>query len=684
MLPIEGSTENRIKKLEVAACGAARFYIYLKNGKQKIRALIDTGAACCIMRKDVYFELCRVQQRSTLLQHKRKLYAVNGEKRQTLGDTEIKLGGIALIPITIVANIRQEMIIGSEVLTMGKAVIDYNTQTLKLFDVQFKLETISKADIAEIKESTGYPLVDTTIEDFQHIFATAEDPIGLCTEGKCTIETNYHSPIRQRPYRMPLAKRYLVEEQIKEMLQAGVIRPSTSPWASPITLVPKKSGNEMRFCVDYRKVNNISNKDSYPLPLIQDIFDSMGGAKIFSTLDLKAGYWQIPMQENDIEKTAFVCEAGLYEFQRMPFGLTSAPSQFQRIMNKILAGYIGKFVFVYLDDIVIYSRSPEEHARHLRLVLRRIENAGLKLNPKKCDFCKKSVELLGYIVSDQGIAPQPEKTEAIVQLPPPIDVKGVRSFLGMTGYYRQCIPEYAKYAAPLVYLTKKHARFQWGSEQQAGFEYLKKALTAEPIMAYPNTNKAYKLYTDACNYAVGAILVQEDDEGIERVIHYIPHQLNDMEQKWATIEKEAYAVIYALQKLRTYLWGSDFTIYTDHKPLKSLFLQEVQNTRIQRWAVLKAEFGADIKYRPGKCHVRADMLSRIQPGHEVATFDTEEYIHPDGFPDYNCYMRIPLEADKLDKHHIEMGQKEEFPAAFQEAVTEEDSHYIISKGLLYS
>ena len=172
---------------------------------------------------------------------------------------------------------------------------------------QFELETISEADIAEIKETTGYPPVDQTIEDFQHIFATAENPIGLCTEGKCTIETNYHPPIRQQPYRMPLAKRYLVEEQIKEMLEAGVIRPSTSLWASPITLVPKKSGNEMRFCVDYRKINAISTKDSYPLPLIQDIFDSMGSAKIFSTLDLKAGYWQIPMRESDVDS---VCMCG--------------------------------------------------------------------------------------------------------------------------------------------------------------------------------------------------------------------------------------------------------------------------------------------------------------------------------------------------------------------------------------
>ena len=644
--------------------------------------MVDTGAACCVIRKDIFTKLCNQQHRSALLKPARKLCSVNDGELKTHGETEIKFEGLPPVNVVVVSDVRQEFILGGDVLQAGKAKINYEDRVMSLFDQVYSFEMDVAAVNSEIKTTSGHFEIDEVLEDVAHVFATEEDPLGLCTEGQCTVDTQNHPPIRQRPYRLPLAKRYLVEEQIKEMLEAGVIQPSSSPWASPITLQPKKNG-KMRFCIDYRKVNKVSIKDSYPLPLIQDIFDQLEGAKIFSTIDLKAGYWQIPMAEEDIEKTAFVCEQGLFEFTRMPFGLTSAPSQFQRIMNKILSGFIGKFVFVYLDDIVIYSQTPEEHAHHLRLVLNRLAEYHLKVNREKCTFCSTEVELLGFIVSEQGIAPNPNKTEAIRKLPIPQDVRAVRSFLGMTGYYRQCIPEYAKHAAPLVKLTKKFARFEWGPEHQKGFEYLKEALVTHPILAYPNTRKPYKLYTDACNYAIGAILVQDDEEGVERVIHYVSHQLNENEQKWATIEKEAYAVVYALKKLKTYLWGSDVTVFTDHKPLKSLFLQEVQNTRIQRWAVLRAEFGAEIKYRPGRCHVRADMLSRIKPESQISVFDTEDYIHPDAFPDDACDMRTPLEADGLEKSAIMVTQRQEFGKELEQA-TDSNSEYILVQGLLYS
>ena len=303
------------------------------------------------------------------------------------------------------------------------------------------------------------------------------------------------------------------------------------------------------------------------------------------------------MRGEDIEKTPFVCEFGLFEWTRMPFGMSNAPPQFQRIMNRILSEFVGKFIFVYMDNTIIFSRTPEEHAKHIGMIFTRLEEYGLTLKPNKCHFCKEEVELLGFVVNKDGIKPQVKKVEVIKNMLPPTTVKQVRSFLGMTGFYRRCIPNFAETSEPLVDLARKNTRFKWGQDHQIAFEKLKQALITYPILAYPNTRKPYKLYTDACDYPVGEILVQEDDEGMERVIHFLSHQLNAQQRTWATMEKEAYAIVYALNKLKTYLWGAQFTIYTDHKPLKSLFIQEVQNTKVQRWAVLISEFGAPIQYQ---------------------------------------------------------------------------------------
>ena len=292
------------------------------------------------------------------------------------------------------------------------------------------------------------------------------------------------------------------------------------------------------------------------------------------------------------------------------------------------------------------------------------------------------LSLLGYIVSAEGIKCDPDKTEAISKLNHPTNVRGVRSFLGMASYYRQCINNFAKLAAPLVQLTRKHVRFHWGEEQQHAFDTLKQSLTSSTVMAHPKLNEPYKLYTDACDYAVGAILVQTDEHGIERPIQYISKKLAGSQLHWPVIEKEAYAVIHALTKLRTYLLGSVFTIYTDHKPLKSLFLKEVKNTKLQRWACLIAEYGAAIKYRKGANNIRADMLSRIQHIESVniacADTDTDWFAAEDAEGDPN---HIPFEFDQLELEELRREQREmpEYQLA-----SEEESGYEIKDGLLYS
>ena len=299
--------------------------------------------------------------------------------------------------------------------------------------------------------------------------------------------------------------------------------------------------------------------------MIQDIFDRLEGAAIFSTLDLKSGYWQIPVAKEDRPKTAFVCPSnGLFQFRRLSFGLANGPAVFQRTMDRVLQGLIGRCCYVYIDDIVIYSRNLGEHVQHLRLVLERLRHFGLKVKPSKCAFAKKEVQLLGYIVSAAGIRSNPEKTQAIASMQPPHDKKAVRAFLGMAGYYRATIPNFAAVPAPLTALTRKNARWEWTDEHMQAFHTLQKLLQSDNVLAYPQTDKPYKLYTDACDYAIAGILVQEDGAGLERVVQYVSHQLTEAQRKWCTMEKEAYAIVFCLNKLQSLLVGG--TIRDNYRP----------------------------------------------------------------------------------------------------------------------
>jgi len=602
---------------------------------------------------------------------------VTGQSLELLGETEMFETRLGKIKLVVARNLRPYCIFGSDLLTEGRAVIDYTKNELCYEDQVVPL--LSAEEFGDIGEVATPPSSswERVLAKSGDLFSKKGGPVGFCDWIEFKMQTEGH-PIHQRPYRTPLTKRKLIEEEVKSMLENGIIRPSCSPWASPVTLVPKKDGST-RFCVDYRKVNEQTKKDRYPLPLIQDIFDQLSGATVFSTLDLSSGYWQIPVAENDIEKTAFTCHAGQFEFLRMPFGVANGPSTFQRLMNKVLSGLIGQSCMVYIDDIVVFSKNPESHAKDLQAVFDRLRKAGLTLKRSKCTFGVKEVELLGYLVSEKGIRPNPDKVKAIQQMAPPKSITEVRRFLGMTGYYRQCMPGYAQVAEPLIRLTRKGEPFVWSKEQAIALNKLKELLTSEPVMAYPQPGKPYKLYTDACEYAIGAILVQEDEGGVERVIQYISHQLAGSQLRWATIEKEAYAVVYALGKLRPYLYGAEFVVYTDHKPLTSLFTAQLNNTKIQRWAVLLAEFGARVQYRKGANNIRADMLSRLRQD-EVSTIDADVWFDADIA---NPAQRIPALLVGLDHGTIAAEQRDTLPEQYEEAGNPE-SDFEIHDGLLYS
>ena len=381
------------------------------------------------------------------------------------------------------------------------------------------------------------------------IFSTSSGDLGLTSLSEHKIETQDAVPIKQLPRRLPNALRPVVEEQVNEMLENQVIKPSNSPWSSPVVLVRKKDGS-WRFCIDFRKLNEVTVKDAFPLPQVADLVDSLSGHKYFSTLDLASSYWQVPVEESSREKTAFVIpEGGHFEFLCMPFGLTNAVPTFQRLMSLVLEDLMPFRCLVTLDDVLVTGRTFEQHLENLKAVLEAISKAGLKLKLSKCHFAQSSIDFLGFTISASGLAPDCKKVEAITNYPTPKDLTELRRLLGMASYYRRFISGFSYIACPSNRLTQKDMKFVWTKECETSFLTWKEQLVSSPILAFPVPDSDYILYTDASDVGVGAVLAQEGEEE-ERVISYASKAFSGAEKNWTTTEKEAYAVDWALQ----YLW----------------------------------------------------------------------------------------------------------------------------------
>ncbi|MCG8431409.1 MAG: RNA-directed DNA polymerase, partial [Candidatus Omnitrophica bacterium] len=329
-----------------------------------------------------------------------------------------------------------------------------------------------------------------------------------------------------------------MEDLLQDMKKQGVITPSTSPWASPVVLVPKQDGS-IRFCVDYRKVNAVTRKDCYHLLRIDELLDSLNGAKYFSSLDLQSGYWQINMSEEDKSKTAFITHKGTFQFNKMPFGLTNAPATFQRLMDCVLSGLTGLICLVFLDDIIIYTRTTAmDHLRHVMRILWTLKDAGLKVKGRKCKIARKEIKFLGHIVSAKGIAPDPEKVQAVQDATRPTDRKGVRQFLGLVNFYRKFIKNCAAVSAAMNNLLKQDRVFKWTLSCQESFDKLKHMLCKAPVLAYPDFTKPFLLYTDASGDGIGSVLAQKDSDGKEHVIAYSSRSLNSYERNYGISELE--------------------------------------------------------------------------------------------------------------------------------------------------
>ena len=450
------------------------------------------------------------------------------------------------------------------------------------------------------------------LNEYRDIFAVQPDELGHTNIVQHHIETGNHPPIRSRPYRVPHAQREVIDKHIDDMLHRNVIQPSASPWASPVVLVPKPDGSS-RFCVDFRKLNKITKKDSYPLPLISESLEALGGARFFSSLDMISGYWQVEMNSSSKEKTAFVTHSGLYEFTIMPFGLFNAPGTFQRLMECVLRGLTWQIALIYLDDVLVYSRTFDDHLQHLRLVFDRFRTAGLKLKPSKCDFGQKQVNYLGHVITRDGIQPDPEKIKVVQEYPVPRTVKDVRAFMGLTNYYRKFVKDFAHIASPLHDLTKKGAAFLWTEECQDAFETLKKALTEAPILAYPDFSQPFQLATDAGNDA--------KRNGKEVVIAYAGRKLNPAERNYTVTEREALAVVDGVSHFQPYLYGRPFTVLTDHSAVRWLMNIKEPTGRLARWALLLQQHDFTIQHRSGLTNGNADALSRRPYDSVVAALD---------------------------------------------------------------
>lgn len=455
--------------------------------------------------------------------------------------------------------------------------------------------------------------IEKTLQDFQDVFP-GDLPSGLPPQRAIDhrIELEPGSlPVSRPVYRMSPAELDEVKRQLDELLSKGFIRPSVSPYGAPILFVKKKDGS-MRMCIDYRALNKTTIKNSYSLPRIDDLLDQLHGATVFSKIDLRSGYHQIRVFEPDIPKTAFRTRYGHYEFTVLPFGLCNAPGTFQRLMNDVFRQYLDKFVLVYLDDILIYSKTPDEHLDHLQRVFSLLRQHQLYGKLSKCDFGKDICDFLGHVITSSGIKPDPKKVQAVQDWPVPRDVTELRSFLGLAGYYRRFIKDFSKIALPLTDLLSTKLQWTsttWTSAQDQAFETLKTSLTTAPVVSAPDFSLPFLLKTDASDYAIGAVLVQGSS-----VIAYDSRKLNSAERNYPVHERELLAIVSALNTWRHYLLGRRFTIETDNHPTSHILTQPRLSPRQARWLDRLAEFDCEIRYKSGKINTVADALSR-RPDH---------------------------------------------------------------------
>ncbi|XP_063624953.1 uncharacterized protein LOC134796705 [Cydia splendana] len=545
------------------------------------------------------------------------------------GEYEINLGTCLLL----VQNL------GAKPLTILKGSLVTRARYLNAVKhVQNVSVTAEQKDISDESIRCGDNLpsdvnhkLNRLLDKYETCFSTGLRDLGFTTEAEMVIQLKDSEPVVYRPYRMSHSERQLVQGMVDDMVECGIVRESKSPYASPIVLVHKKSG-EKRLCVDYRALNNKTKRDHYPLPRIEDLLDQLSGQTVFTTLDLASGYHQIPIAEESIEKTAFVTPDGQYEYTRMPFGLANAPAVFQRVMHKVLAKI--KYVVIYMDDILIPAASFEEGLTRLEEVLSVLQQSGLTLKKQKCNFFQQSIEFLGFEISKEGVKPGLQKVQAVSKFSVPTNQHDVRRFLGLASFFRRFVKDFALIARPLTSLLKKDTPWRWTSIEANAFESLQKRLVERPVLALYDHTAETQLHTDASKMGLAGILLQRSGSDPWRPVAYYSRQTTIDEQKLHSFELETLAVVSSLMKFRVYLLGVKFTIVTDCNALRSTFTKRDLVPRISRWWIQFLEYDCEVEYRAGEKMAHVDALSRSpindndEPPHvlDVLSVNLEDWI----------------------------------------------------------
>ncbi len=457
-------------------------------------------------------------------------------------------------------------------------------------------------------------LIRRLVNQFSDIFATSETDIGTYPgPEKLKIDTDNNPPVHLPPYKKSFSERQTIRDYVQKFLDLGIIQESTSDYAAPVLLVRKRDSDAYRVCIDYRHLHNTMRDQLWPMPRLADIFDTLYNTKFFSKMDISNGYYNFFVDPEDRHKTAFITQDGLYEFIRVPQGLKSSPSFFNKVLRKIFANLLFSKCFLYLDDILVYGDTFETHLSNLRDVFQKLRLNGLKLKPEKCSFGFQEIKILGHVLTADGVKVDPDKVSAVKNMPAPTNVSEVRTFLGCTSYYRRFIFNYASISSPIVNLTKKVTPFIWSKACQKAFDILKHKLMTAPILAQFNEQLPVIIYCDASLNGLGCVLTQQLMNQ-EHVIAYASRVLNPAEKKYGIAEKECLAVIFALNKFYEYTYGRAVTVVTDHHSLCSLLrTKNSKNLRIARWALEVQQSNLIVKYRKGTLHGNADCLSRLVP-----------------------------------------------------------------------
>lgn len=452
--------------------------------------------------------------------------------------------------------------------------------------------------------------VQRTLCKYKDAFAKSKDDLGRTDIVQHKINTGDAAPVKQAPRRLPLAKRAAAKEEIQRMQRQGIIEPSTSPWSSQIVMVKKKDPGQWRFCLDYRLVNSLTIKDSYPLPRIDDSLNALRDSTWYTVADLQSGFFQCAIDPIDREKTAFSLPGeGLWQFRVLPMGMANSPATFERLMERVMAGLDHSILLIYLDDLIIHGKTFSDHMDHLEAVLLRLIKAGLKISPKKCQLLQLMVKFLGHIVSGNGLSPCPDKISAVMDWPCPRTVTQIRSFLGLCSYYRKFVKGFAEIARPLHKLTEKGVPFVWSEECEASWVRLKTALTSAPILAYPKEEDDFILDTDASGHSLGAVLSQVQGSQ-ERVIAYYSRSFSKAQRNMCVTRRELFAIVDSVKHFHHFLYGRPVVVRTDHGALRWLLSFKNPEGQMARWLETLGTYDLQIVHRAGKSHQNADALSR--------------------------------------------------------------------------